>query len=1214
MPSTPTGTAQPLLRDLIAIPERVQQGDFVLRLTEGVQRRKATLDSYVITPQLRVAFDQALGLIGSALAEHSSKASYLHGSFGSGKSHFMAVLHALLDGDVDARSRRELADLVARHRWLADTRFLLVPYHLPGAESLESEILGGYVKHVRHMHPEAPLPAVYRSQGLIEDARAIRDRLGTEAFLAALPSADSDGSWGEMDTGWTAEDLDAAFTAPPESELAQRLVSDVVPAFMPNFVDSVAGAANAFVPLDQGLVAITRHAKGLGYHAVVLFLDELVLWLAGKISDPAFVGRETEKVAKLVESGDAGRAVPVISFVARQRDLRELVGAERTGAEALSFQDQLSYWDGRFATVPLEDRNLPLIAERRILKPFDGAAEQIDVAFQRTSALPAATRDVLLSDGDSDSFRRTYPFSPAFMETLVHVSSALQRERTALKLMQQILVERRDGLRLGDLVPFGDLFDAIADGNDQPFTEKLKHQFEQARTLYQRTLRPMLLNQRELTEEQAGGQAEADPARLAAFRTDDRLMKTLLLAALAPGVTALRGMTARRLTALNHGTIRSLIPGQEVAEVTRRLRSWASHVAELKVGSEDDPSVRLQLVGVDLQAILDRVTHVDNPAARRLLVRDVLFGELGVDDDGSLELAHPVVWRGSRRHLEIVYGNVRDPADLRDEMFEPAQDGRWRLVIDYPFDAVTHSAVEDRNRVEDLRRKASERCVAWLPAFVTGTVLSKIANLVRIEYLLTGSRLDEAASHLGADDRQRARDLLGNQGGSLRSELRFILRQAYGLARPNENDVLNWADHLVSRDRAVRPKLDVGRPFADALTQLVDQLYSATYPDHPDFDRQRKGTVLSPAELRTVLDVVRRAADQPEGRTETEKAERAPLQRIAHPLKLGEVGDGPFVLSRHWEAELERRAAQEKDLDDAEIPVREVRRWIAPLGLETRVANLVIATYAELTQRAWVRGQRVIEPPATVDGVGDDLHLRRQELPSEQEWNVAVERAGTLFGYTSPSRVVSPRAVARFGVVADKIAALRTPAAELIAVLDSYRDRLGVDPDAARLATAEAASALLETLHRCPDPTALVRTLAAATIDIPLVVLSRSLISAPTVADALRHADWQVLDQLPGLDRPEAEPVRDTLRRKASADENAAALRDALAEARRRTLDLIVTRPAPAPPPVPPPPPNGARTVRGQRDEVLATLARELPAGAQVEITYRVLAPGEGRR
>ena len=1220
MTSTQPGTAAPLLRELITIPERVHQGDFVLRLTEGVARRQATLDSYVITPQLRVAFDEALGLIGSALAEQRSKASYLHGSFGSGKSHFMAVLHALLDGDVSARSRHELADLVDRHSWLGDTRFLLVPYHLIGAESLEAAILGGYVNHIRAAHPGAPLPAVYRAQGLLADARAIRDRMGTEAFLAELP-ASGDPGWGEVDSGWSAAELDEAFDADPGSELAQRLISDVVPTFMPSYVDSVAGAASAFVPLDSGLAALSNHAKSLGYDGVVLFLDELVLWLAGKIADQAFVGRETEKVAKLVESSDANRAVPIISFIARQRDLRELVGSERTGAEALSFQDQLSYWDGRFATVTLEDRNLPVIAEQRILKPRDAdAMRRIDEAFRRTAALPAATRDVLLSDGDTDAFRRTYPFSPAFMQTLVHVSSALQRERTALKLMQQILVDRRDDLQLGQLVPLGDLFDAIADGNDQPFTEKLKHEFDQARTLYQWTLRPMLLTQRELTEEQAAGHADAEPGHLAAFRTDDRLVKTLLLAALAPGVPALRGMTARRLAALNHGSIRTPIPGQEVAEVVRRLRSWASQVAELKIGAEDDPGVRLQLVGVDLSAILDRVAHVDSTATRRALVRNLLFTELGVHDTGQLELDHPVVWRGSRRTLEIVYGNVRDHADLRDEIFEPSQDGRWRLVIDYPFDAATHSAAEDRARVHDLREQAPARTIAWLPGFFTGDIPGKIANLVRIDHLLTGSRLDEAASHLGADDRARAHDLLRNQGDSLRSELRHVLRQAYGLARPEERNVLDWTDHLVSREPGVAPRLDVGRPFADALAQLVDQLYRATYPNHPDFDRQHKGKEVTAAELRAVLAVVRRAADEPEGRVETERSERLALQRIAHPLQLGEEHDGPFVLSRHWEAEFERRAAQ--DGVDGDVPVRQVRGWISDLGLETRVANLVIATYAELSQRAWVRAGRVVEPPATVDAVTDDMVLRRQQLPSADEWTAAVERAGALFGQHTSARVVTPRAVARFGQVADQVERLRTPALELVSVLQNYSRVLQLphDDTPGRLATAIAASELLDRLHRASDPVALVSALAGAELDVPLVVLGRSISSSSQVADALRQADWRVIDRLAGLDGPEAESVRHTLHTAAAADENAAPLRDALGKARDRTLALLVEPVPPRPPPSPPPPALPARSVRGRRDEALTRLREAMLSDAlgeddRVEISYRVLGRGDdGRR
>jgi arylsulfatase len=47
----------------------------------------------------------------------SSKAAYLHGSFGSGKSHFMAVLNLLLAGNTQARSIPELADVVARHSY-----------------------------------------------------------------------------------------------------------------------------------------------------------------------------------------------------------------------------------------------------------------------------------------------------------------------------------------------------------------------------------------------------------------------------------------------------------------------------------------------------------------------------------------------------------------------------------------------------------------------------------------------------------------------------------------------------------------------------------------------------------------------------------------------------------------------------------------------------------------------------------------------------------------------------------------------------------------------------------------------------------------------------------------------------------------------------------------------------------------------------------------
>ena len=74
-------------------------------LADSVADADATLREYVVTDRLLGNFDEALGLIRSAVEGHASKAAYLHGSFGSGKSHFMAVLHALLRGAPVARGR-----------------------------------------------------------------------------------------------------------------------------------------------------------------------------------------------------------------------------------------------------------------------------------------------------------------------------------------------------------------------------------------------------------------------------------------------------------------------------------------------------------------------------------------------------------------------------------------------------------------------------------------------------------------------------------------------------------------------------------------------------------------------------------------------------------------------------------------------------------------------------------------------------------------------------------------------------------------------------------------------------------------------------------------------------------------------------------------------------------------------------------------------------
>src|SRR5438128_2287270 len=210
------------IQDLIDIPEHVQRGDFVLRLSEGVNRPEETLRDYVVTPELQSCFDNALSFMSSAVHSRTSKATYLHGSFGSGKSHFMAVLHLILSGNTQARGIPELAGVISKHAsWLEGKKFLLAPYHLIGAHSMESGILGGYVDFIRRTHPQAPVPGVFLAGRLFEDARHLRETMGDEAFFGRLNAArrgGGDTGWGDLEAAWDANRFESAMEADPGSE------------------------------------------------------------------------------------------------------------------------------------------------------------------------------------------------------------------------------------------------------------------------------------------------------------------------------------------------------------------------------------------------------------------------------------------------------------------------------------------------------------------------------------------------------------------------------------------------------------------------------------------------------------------------------------------------------------------------------------------------------------------------------------------------------------------------------------------------------------------------------------------------------------------------------------------------------------------------------------------------------------------------------------
>lgn len=1227
------------IKDLIELPERVRRGDFVLRLTEGVTRPEETVAEYVVTPQLVKCFDAALDLIRSALDARSSKAAYLHGSFGSGKSHFMAILNLLLQHNSTARAIPELAPVVSRHNsWTEGKRFLLVPYHMIGAKDMESAILGGYADHVRRLHPDAPTPGVYRAEELFKDAQRLRASMGDEAFFARLNESVSERSeiannpWGALGE-WDATSFESALNAPPkrvgserdtlESEPRTRLVSKLVDTFF-----TAARNASEFVNLDDGLSIISRHAHTLGYDALILFLDELILWLATRAGDIAFVNREGPKLSKLVEAQAAARPAPIVSFVARQRDLRELVGQNLPGAERLGFSDILKHWEARFSLITLEDRNLPAIAEKRVLKPKSEAARQeMDEAFRQLQSVRKETMDVLLTTtADPQTFRRIYPFSPALMETLIAVSSLLQRERTALKLMLQLLVAQRDTLKLGDLVPVGDLFDVISQG-DEAFSDVMKIHFENAMRLWEGKLRPLLEHEHGLRFEDAA--KSPDEPKAAALRNDARLVKTLLLSALAENVESLKGLTASRLAALNHGTIKLPIPGRETQHVTSKLRKWAAEVGQIKVGEENNPTVSLQLTGVDTESILAQAGGEDNTGNRIRKIKELLFKALGVAGQDQLFARHEFTWRATKRSCEVTFANVRELPD--NELQAPGDE--WRVVIDYPFDTEEgRTPKDDVTRLERFRLEnagVKTRTLAWIPSFFSRSALGDLGTLIRLDHVLTGERFDSYAAHLAPVDRSIAKTLLENQRSQLRQRIVNFLEGAYAIATPVPNSIdttyeLAPAEHFQTLDESFNLQPPVGANLNQAFTHLLTQALQHQYPAHPQFESDLNITLPL---LKRVFAEIARVAQSSDGHASVERERRKEVRAIANPLRLGDMTEIHFVLGQDWQRHFLRKEAEH----GGALTVARLRAWIdepVPMGLPRVLQNLIILTFAQVTNRSFFQYNAPIE--ATLENLPETFELREQQLPAQADWERASELAQAIFGIEASPLLSAASAASFVAKTKERATELKPACDQLFDCLKRILPKLSPQGTAApRFKTAHAAKVLLDNLLSA-EVNALIETLAAAELPASAEVIGSHAGKASGLVQALDAfaLSWELLeatDKLTDERAAAAAAIREGLVDAFAQDELVTPLAPRLQDAQSRAVRLLADVPKHAaagrvtPPPLPKPTaPNGTRRLiaHGTQDEIKVSdfeqlvvklrAALETEEGARLRMSWEI--------
>ncbi len=1084
------------LRALLDLPEAVRKGDFVMSLADGVENPGRTVADYALTANLVQTFDRALGLVDAGLKGGRSQASYLHGSFGSGKSHFMAMLDLMLSGHEAPWTRPELHPLRKKFDWVAERKFLQLPLHMIGAQSIEEKVFGAYVRRVQERHPDAPIPALYADQSLFDNAEQIRSAMGDDAFFGKLNEVVAAGAskWGKRAAAWDGARFQAAAASadPKEREaLFSALVKRLFPAF--------ATQTNQFLDLDQGLGILSRHAAGLGYDAVVLYLDELILWLAGKVSDIGFVQDEAQKLAKLKEAQDEKRSIPIISYVARQRDLGELVGDQVAGETLTTLRDALNWSSGRFETIRLEDRNLPAVVEHRVVKKKDAAAklaieDQIPGVRRRVGN---AWGTLLGAHGTEADFKQVYPFSPALIDALVAVSDCLQRERTAIRVLMELLVEHLQGLKLGDVVPVGDIYDVLAGGEDA-FDALMQDRFNRAKGLYKDQFLPIIQGTHGTTTAKECQRLRAEhPVRLGcsgcdqtACQNDNRLAKTLLLAAFVPNAAPFRDFTVSKLVHLNPGAVRVPPGGNPVQSAVGKVRQWATQVGQLRVGEQADPEVSVRLEGVDLGPIIESAQEADTPGNRRRIVQAMLFRALELKTEGTTTVPKTLTFRGTKRPGLVRFGNVRE---LPDQAFGCPKDAEWAVIIDYPFDVPGFGPADDLKRVDAVRDTLGGKdnpTLVWLPHFFTETIERELGKLAIIEHILFGDNVRKYLGHLRTEDQSRARLDLESLKSQKQAQIRRTLEECYALTAKSAERVdatRSVEESVVSLQPGLAMRPVVAASFKDALQQLFERLMEHRHPHHPRF-----GSDVTPGKLEKVRGFFDKLLDASDEKLPVEKSDVSVLRDFAEPLGLLKLHE----LTAHLTAADLRRVEQERLKGGTEIPtVEQVRAYVDPTGSHgypQEVSDLLVEAYALRFGRSLERGGK----PYKLEKLGKldpDVELVLPNLPGDEAWHEAIAKAGHFFGVAQPRRNLSARNVTELAEKLAEAAARHAASRRLEAALDKrLSEWASSEEDVPRRVTAASSAELLERLA-APTPTERVENLASYAPKTSLDAVKKSL-------------------------------------------------------------------------------------------------------------------------
>jgi len=950
-------------------PEDIRAMGFVIKLREAEPDSaevKQLVGDYVITPAVAKELPRILDDMKQVFDRGEEYGRFIHGSFGSGKSHFMTMLAMLLESVPPVWDKfRPLLDahrdaLLAQgreapeiERWLPQAQLLVVRIHMLSVRGrttgLDRAVYDAFNEALKR-RGKAPFEFL-NVDAIFEEVRREAQEYG-DIVWKRLESA-----------GILGGSADFEVIAGGAAKARERFTRAWL-----EYKGRDADQAGIDPRWSEGLKRMGAHAKAQGFGGIVLMIDEFLLWLAEK-SGQEFV-REINNLNVIVDHNTGQRPAPVFVFVARQRNLQEFFPDL---VDESKIHEHLDHHAKRFELTKLQDVELRHIVRGRVLRPKDGAAvEQAVAGLAQThqKLLPA-----LLAGADIDYLRDVYPFHPALIEMLVDVTSLMQRERSALRLLYELLVLHYPALPLGELMPVGSAFAAIFPESGVEASKKVDL-MQDIHHQYHVRLAPTMHT---MVQDAAG---DFDAER---HRALDQLVKTVLLAEVSPRLKQ-GGLTVERLVQLNSVDVEGETFRGRVRVAETDLLALAQRVPDLQVAGQGKTAIVRYVLGrVSLGEVLSRArSKVDNPSQRFKVFWAALRGALGIAETKGFEEGGPnegdweLSWRRTRRRGRIKLGNVRE---MSNEDFDTPP-GTFKVLVDYPWDEPGHTVDEDRLRASNVRKKRGVLyTVCWLPRHMTPAELGVLTELAAVRYLLCEAGQEDLLETLGPQDRSQVLDQAGIRAKSLEGQLADLLREVY----------VRHGEFL-----ALISDVDSGRPretLAENLEHISALLMDRRYPQHPHFGAEPKK-----ADLEALVDWMVQAGEANVSVAYDETAGRV-LRTLGQPLEL--VNLGQTKASLRLDSRYIKDVLQKTDHDSvAWTPIAE--HLCDTYGLQPLVVDLFLCFLCQRDHRALleITGEAIeakvgLSPTARI-------RLQRGTLVGAADWHRLRDLGNHLFGVPRP--------------------------------------------------------------------------------------------------------------------------------------------------------------------------------------------------------------------